>query len=84
MHNIFLLVLVKSFEAGVHFSLEQLAYKVDPTVAAMLVYICKKMVEGCWVLSGRLVAQRPFNFDQTCSWKMEKHSFIAIGETMII
>ena len=42
MHNIFLLVLVKSFEAGVHFSLEQLAYKVDPTVAAMLVYICKK------------------------------------------
>ena len=41
MHIIFLLVLVKSFEAGVHFALKQLAYKVDTTVAAMLVHICK-------------------------------------------
>ena len=42
MHNIFVLVLVKSFEAGVHFALKQLAYKLDPTVAAMLVHICKQ------------------------------------------
>ena len=50
MHIIFLLVLVKSFEAGVHFALEQLAYIVDPTVTAVLVHICNQ--KSGWKLLG--------------------------------
>ena len=42
MHNIFLLVLVKSFEAGVHFALKKLTFKVDIAVAAMPVHICEQ------------------------------------------